>query len=351
MATMSTINPTTNTTSNDDYLVRQGGIDYKQNREILAAGIGNARWINTANYLAGTRVVASNGKQYVAAVNTGPTYANTLDPTIAPNETVWKEDLQDIPISEVLPLNNDWNGYLDPAHTVPIEKSDTSAGTRSFVADTEIAPNLYVSANTDVTFSTTGISWLAGNSLYKLYDYTTEQLALIDINKVPVYLVGQDGSEHFVNNSTAGVTVSKVVGQLKVEIGNAIFAELGITTLWEFFVTDSVGRVVKLSVDGLLAQFINREGDPRKFVDVTLSRSRGVSYLNDTPFPKYINIDYFMGGSQTIPYYLDSYEFNIRSPASVAMAANLNVKVMPGESFTLSTVGTMTIYKWSERTI
>lgn len=253
-------------------------------------------------------------------------------------------------VIEASPLNNDWNGYLDPAHTTPIEYVDTSTGTRSFAADTEIAPNLYVSAASDVTFSATGISWLLGNSLYKLYNFTEEQLSLIDETTVPVFIKDESGVSHNLTDTSSGVNVTKPdATTLKVEIDFTIFTTLGITKLWRFFPTEKVGHVGELSVDESLSLFINKKGDPRKFVDVTLSRSRGVSYLNDTHFPKYINIDYFMSASQSIPYFVDSYEFNIRSPAGVSMAANLNVKLMPGESFMLSAVGTMTIYKWSER--
>lgn len=295
MAQISDLQNTTNSTSNDVYLVRQTGVDYNQSRETLSAGIGNARWVNTANYLAGTRVIASDGNQYVAAVNTGPTYANTIDPTITINENIWIL----IPYKfETSPISSDWNGYLDPAHTTPIEIADTSTGTRSFPADTEIAPNLYVSANTDVTFSTTGISWLGGNALYKLFTFTQEQLTNIDVNEVPVFLKGEDGSEYNVSNATTGATVTKPdTTTLKVEISFDIFATLGITKLWRFFVTERVGRVIELDPLGLIDKLRSELMRKRKYINVLSSRTAGVTYPNNTGVD--IQLDIYVNGPGT----------------------------------------------------
>jgi hypothetical protein len=76
MATFGTLNPTSSTTSTDDYLLRQGGVDYKQTREHLAAGVANARWDATATYDAGSEIFGSDNKRYVALFQTTGT-----DPT------------------------------------------------------------------------------------------------------------------------------------------------------------------------------------------------------------------------------------------------------------------------------
>lgn len=145
------------------------------------------------------------------------------------------------------PINNDWNGYLDPEHTVQLENEDTSAGTRSFAANTEVALNLTFTANTNVTFASNGWFWLAGNTLVKTYEYTAEQIDLIDVNKVPVFIKAQDGKAFYFKNGDTGVTVSKAGTTLTVTLDAAIFGVTGIDKVWRFFVTDKVGSVVELS--------------------------------------------------------------------------------------------------------
>jgi hypothetical protein len=76
MATFGTLNLTSSTTSADKYLIRQGGVDYKQTREHLAAGVANARWDSTATYDAGSEIFGSDNKRYVALFQTTGT-----DPT------------------------------------------------------------------------------------------------------------------------------------------------------------------------------------------------------------------------------------------------------------------------------
>jgi len=198
-----------------------------------------------------------------------------------------------LPLSklEVSPRNNDWNGFLDPSHTVQLQFEDTSAGTRSFPVDTEIAPNIYVTTTGDITFSDTGWSWLAGQSIYKLYTYTVEQLSFIDESSVPVYIVDEVGGKYFINSSLPGVSVTKTNSTtLKVEITSDIFTDLGITKVWEFFSTDSTGYVRKLNVDELACEFMNKKGDPRKLVDVTSNRAFEGSYQNNTPLVKTVYV-------------------------------------------------------------
>lgn len=149
-------------------------------------------------------------------------------------------------LREVSPINNDWNGYLDPDHTVPIEIGDTSAGTRVFDLDEEIAPNIYSgAASNSITFADDG--WIFTQPIYKLYTFTAAQMAGIDVTEVPVFLKDQTGASYFVKHDGSTVNVTKPnATTLKVEITSGIFAGLGITKLWRLFPTEGVGYVVEL---------------------------------------------------------------------------------------------------------
>lgn len=155
---------------------------------------------------------------------------------------------------EVSPRNNGWNGYLDPEHQSSLPAPNgypgaSGGGEAVYDADEEISFGIFAGSG-GATVSSDSDGWIFTGSIYKLFDYTTEQLADIDVTKVPVYLKDQAGVEYFVNDSTAGVNVTKVGSQLKVEITAAIFT-VSFTKLWRFFVTERVGRVVELSVRDL----------------------------------------------------------------------------------------------------
>ncbi|CAL9963276.1 hypothetical protein VPHF99_0082 [Vibrio phage F99] len=91
-----TLNPTTASTSDDFYLLRQNGIDYKQSRDTIAAGINNARWLSTADYLKGSSTKGSDGVLYEAVVNTGVTTNNVQDPVLRSDDTEWKVAIHSI---------------------------------------------------------------------------------------------------------------------------------------------------------------------------------------------------------------------------------------------------------------
>lgn len=153
-------------------------------------------------------------------------------------------------LREVSPRNNDWNGYLDPEHQSSLPAPNgypgaSGGGEVYYAADEEISFGIFAGSG-GATVSSDSDGWIFTGSIYKLFDYTTEQLADIDVTKVPVYLKDQVGAESFLKHNGSSVIVTKVGSQLKVEIAAAIFAE-SFTKLWRFFVTERVGRVVELS--------------------------------------------------------------------------------------------------------
>lgn len=250
MSSFNTLPVTTDNTSTDEYLLRQGTSDFKQTRESLAASIANARWLNTANYETGSTAVGSDGIRYKAVQASGPANGGAVNPVTDTNGSRWEIDFTVDPSKvEVEPLNNQWNGFFDPKHQsqLPAPAGYPDAGGTSYLAGDEWSFGNFASGGS-ISSSDTGITFTVG--VYKLFEYTSEQLANIDVDKVPVYLKDELGNEHFVTNATNGVNVTKPdATTLKVELTVDIFAELGITKVWRFFVTDKVGRVAELSPD------------------------------------------------------------------------------------------------------
>jgi hypothetical protein len=251
---LGTLNLTTLSNTADDYLVRQSGIDYKQNREILAAGIANSRWSANADYSQHTSVVGSDGIRYKAVQQSGFNLGGAVDPT-SDDGTYWEIDFTIDPTKvTVVPRNNQWNGFFTIDHLTPLpslagKPATSGSGGTVYGADDEFTLNNFSSAASN-TISLDDDGLIFSEGIYKLFTYTDEQLALVDVEEVPVYVVGQDGSQHFVKHNGTGVVVTKPdTTTLKVQINNAILTELGITKVLYFFVTNSVGIVPELSPD------------------------------------------------------------------------------------------------------
>lgn len=155
-------------------------------------------------------------------------------------------------LRQVEPLNNDWNGFFDPKHQAQLPSpagypATIGAGGTVYGTDDEWSFGNYSSgaANT-ISADDDGVIFSVG--MYKLFTFTIEQLALIDVNKVSVYIVDETGKHHFPSNATNGVNVTKPdATTLKVELTNAIFTTLSITKVWRFFVTEGVGWVAESS--------------------------------------------------------------------------------------------------------
>ena len=221
------------------------------------------------DYTANNALVKDDGGLYLCVADNGPA-SSVNQPSTEP--LFWRR----IDITEVSPLNNTWNGYLDTEHqsNLPAPNGypgNSGGGEVVYAADEEISYGIFAGASGS-TVSSDSDGWIFTNSICRLYDYTTAQLADIDVNAVPVYLKGQDGSEYFVNNATNGVNVTKPdANTLQVEITDEIFAELGITKLWRWFDTERVGRVVELSVNEVefeVRGFLLTEGSNNRFAKV-----------------------------------------------------------------------------------
>lgn len=192
---------------------------------------------------------------------------------------------------EVSPRNDQWNGYLDPEHQSKLPASNgypatSGGGGTAYTADQEISYGIFAGAS-GATVSSDSDGWIvSGGSIYRLYTYTTEQLADIDVNTTPIFIRDEVGNNYYINNSTTGVTVSKPnTTTLRIELDSGLFAALGITKLWRWFDTDKAGYVVEMSSSSLIDKLLPRLLSLRTWQDVSLSRTAGVPYTNNEVYP------------------------------------------------------------------
>lgn len=92
MSNFNTVTPTNESEEGDLYLLGRGTTSRTQKREIVAAGIANARWSSEAVYLAGSNIVGSDGVNYQAVTDSGSgTSAGVVDPTTDSSAVHWKK--------------------------------------------------------------------------------------------------------------------------------------------------------------------------------------------------------------------------------------------------------------------
>lgn len=184
---------------------------------------------------------------------------------------------------EVTPLNNSWNGFLTRDHITQLPSpagvpATSGSGGTAYSADDEWSIGNFATGGT-ISLDDDGLVFSQG--IYKLFTFTAEQLSFIDVTKVSVYIVGQDGSRHFVKHNGAGVIITKPnTTTLKVRLDNSVFAELGITKLFSFFVTAGVGYVPQKYISDQV--FYELAMKSRRWEDVTSQRFEGVTYTNTT---------------------------------------------------------------------
>ena len=222
------------------------------------------------------------------------------------------------------------------------------AGGTVYGADDEWSLGNYSSgaANT-ISADDDGVIFSVGT--YKLFTFTSEQLALIDVNKVSVYIVDETGKRHFPNNATNGVNVTKPNSTtLKVELTNAVLGELGITKVWDFFVTDGVGYVAKLGVEDV--GFLQFKG----WENLLPSRAAGVKYTNNSRYPrKYLICNEKLNSISRLVATLHTKDgdfsiSNVSNQTATQNYATLSFELSPEESVTLSE-NTGNLITWLEK--
>ena len=150
---------------------------------------------------------------------------------------------------QVEPLNNDYNGYLDPGHQSSLPSGagypGTSGSPTTYGLDNEISLGIR-SGIAGNSVSSDADGWVFDGSIYKEYTFTAEQMQHIDISNVSVFVKDETGQVYFWKHGDTGVTVTEPTSTtLRVTLDAAIFGV--ITKLWRFFVTEKVGYVVELS--------------------------------------------------------------------------------------------------------
>ncbi|CAM0013297.1 hypothetical protein VPHK367G1_0065 [Vibrio phage K367 g1] len=153
---------------------------------------------------------------------------------------------------QVLPFNSDWNGFMEPSHQYRLPSAsgypgNSSGGEVVYSSGDEITMGIFSGSNLN-SVSSDDDGWIFSGSIYKEYAMTAEQIALIDVNSVNVFVKDEAGVSYFWKNGDTGVTVSKPTSTtLRVTLDSAIFGV--ITKLWRFFVAEKVGYVGELSPD------------------------------------------------------------------------------------------------------
>lgn len=220
--------------------------------------MGVAEWNASQEYHTGSMVVYS-----------GSIYKSTSDDNIGnqPDVSDWDSllssseldsyiDTNVIKTREVTPLNNDWNGYLDPEHQSSFPSPNgypgASGGGEVSYLEGDVISGKILAGTGGATVSSDSDGWIFTGAIRKEYTFTSAQLADIDVTNVPVFLKDQDGTPYYVKHNGTTINVTKPnATTLRVEIADGIFAGLGITKLWRWFNTEKVGYVVELSVVAL----------------------------------------------------------------------------------------------------
>lgn len=310
-------------------------------------------WANDQTLIEATDAQWLEGFQYLETTNNGKPRTYDFDYPFKKLTIAMQWALDALPdsgviIGEVSPINNDWNGYLDPEHQSSLPAPNGYPGTSGggeiiYAADQEICYGIFA-GSVGATVSSDSDGWTFTGSIYKLFDYTTEQLADIDVNTVYVYLKDQSGVEYFVDNSTSGVNVTKVGGQLKVEITSAIFTG-SLTKLWRFFVTESFGRVTEIGSIGF-----DKILGIATYKDVSGSRSLGVLYTNNTGFTKkiYVATNASVATAVTVVANVNGDNFYGSYTYSIDSAPSLYFEVPPGGDYTVTSPGSDAVLAWRE---
>lgn len=251
---------------------------------------------------------------------------------------------------EARPLNNDWNGYLDPAHQGQLPSPDgypatSSAGGTVYALNDEWSINCF-SGSSSNTISSDAEGVIFSGSIYKKYEYTAEQIALIDENKIPVFIKAQDGKSFYFKNGDVGVTVSKSGTTLTVTISAAIFGVTGINKVWRFFVTDKAGSVVELSPD-VLANSVLSSKDFRLWINETSSRTLGVVYTNSKPYPIKIKAYSSLSTTPIITITVDGDVID-SSDTNISFSRVSAEAIVPSGSSYAVNITNANLEKWSE---
>mgnify|MGYP000368132435 CR=1 FL=1 len=240
-------------------------------------------------------------------------------------------------LSKVEPISNDWNGYFDPEHQDQLPSptgypADSGSGGTVYGAGDQWSLNCFSStaANT-ISSDVDGV--IFSGSIEKRYEFTPEQIAKIDENKIAVYIKDQDGKEYFFKNGDTGVTVGIAGTTLTVTLSNAIFTVTGIAKIWRFFVTESVGRVVELSVDGLAIKLSKQSGKYSPILDLTSSRVLGVKYENNSNFTRRIYVRTSFGTDNDSSIFINDIEVGRHEIIGSNSRANFDYEIEPNWTY------------------
>lgn len=284
MTTFNTLASNDLNTSSDEFLLSQGGIQYRQSREALAASISNGRWSADFDYLIGSETIGSDNEKYVAVANTGNSYGNATDPT-TDSGTIWL--MQD--------------------------RSGKAGGNR---AD-EVVSLLLQDSNASIYPSVEGSYAEAGGTYTEVPSNTT-------------HLVVNDGTDTFIVEMS-----SEVSGTISALDPSALTATIGGTSI----------TLARLDLSTLLASK-NNFGIDQSWQNVTSSRSNNVVYTNNTGSPIQISVSCNLSTSGNIYFRLGSSNDILARFEGVNGGFCLTPIIPAGGTYRFTTSGT--IISWWE---
>ncbi|ELI1839044.1 hypothetical protein RQV73_001711 [Vibrio fluvialis] len=188
----------------------------------------------------------------------------------------------------VFPINDDWNGYMDPEHQSQLPSAagypkTTALGGTVYTQNQEISFGIFSGSTGNNTVSADSDGWVFSGRIYKLFDFTLKQLP--DVNAVKVFIRDQSGNAFHLKNGDTGVSVSVVNSSIKVELNANIFTALGITKVWYFFCSLEYGYVPDLSPAALVERLMGSFIKNADWVNETGNRAVGADYKNTLPYP------------------------------------------------------------------
>lgn len=156
MSSFNSLGETSSILDEDKFVIQQGESDYTQTRETVYAGVANSRWLTNVTYVAGSQVVASNGKAYYALIS------STGQDPVTDSGANWRFVERDPQVVNFFKTNQNWN-------IKGVESNDLPSSSSTVYADgEEIAAGIVAYGEVTITY-TSGIVSGAG-SYYREYE-------------------------------------------------------------------------------------------------------------------------------------------------------------------------------------
>ncbi len=237
MAIWPSIQETTDSLFNDEYLLEQSGIAKVQTRDVLAESLKASLWLPTINYLKGSRSRGSDGNIYVALQSNGNS-STVQDPTTDVNNQFW---IREEGLRQVQPLTTQ-NGRFRSGMVLTTGVALPANST--YTADEEFVRGFNSGSGTDfaqgVTVTDAGIVHTGGN-IYTEIDLGSGFVGTA--SALTLYIVDNNNVNHWLTDSNANVNITVNGTVARFEWTSALYASLSAATFKEVFGQKEIGVV------------------------------------------------------------------------------------------------------------